>query len=80
MINVAEVINAYSELVDPVDKKNWLMVQAGLKAAGDDEAIVMDDDYIRAMEYGDRPDASGFTGRKIIKELILLIPMLLAES
>lgn len=90
VINGAEVINAYSELVDPVDQKNRLMEQARLKAAGDDEAMVMDDDYIRAMEYG-MPPISGWgirvdrmlqvlLGEKNIRELILFPLMRPAES
>lgn len=90
VINGAEVINAYSELVDPVDQKNRLMEQARLKAAGDDEAMVMDDDYIRAMEYG-MPPISGWgmgvdrmlqvlLGEKNIRELILFPLMRPSES
>lgn len=81
VINGAEVINAYSELVDPVDQRNRLMEQAKLKAGGDEEAMVMDNDYVRAMEYG-MPPISGWgmgidrmmqvlTGEKNIKELVL---------
>lgn len=81
VIHGAEVINAYSELVDPVDQRNRLTEQARLKAGGDEEAMVMDDDYVRAMEYG-MPPISGWgmgidrmlqvlTGEKNIKELVL---------
>lgn len=59
VINGAEAINTYSELVDPPDQRNRLMEQTRLKAAGDNEAMVMDDDYIRAMEYG-MPPISGW--------------------
>ena len=90
VINGAEVINAYSELVDPSDQKNRLLEQARWKAAGDDEAMVMDHDYIRAMEYG-MPPISGWgmgidrmlqvlLGEKNIKELILFPLMRPTES
>lgn len=81
VINGAEVINAYSELVDPIDQKKRLIEQARLKASGDEEAMMMDEDYVRAMEYG-MPPISGWgmgidrilqviLGEKNIKELIL---------
>jgi lysyl-tRNA synthetase class 2 len=54
-INGAEIINAYSELVNPIDQKNRLIEQARLKAGGDEEAMFMDNDYITAMEYGMSP-------------------------
>ncbi|ABX42935.1 lysine--tRNA ligase [Lachnoclostridium phytofermentans] len=59
IINGAEVINAYSELVDPVEQKKRLMEQALAKANGDEEAMTMDYDYITAMEYG-MPPISGW--------------------
>ena len=59
VINGAEIINAYSELVDPVEQENRLLAQATLKAAGDEEAMSMDYDYIEAMEYG-MPPISGW--------------------
>lgn len=59
VINGAEIINAYSELVDPQEQERRLKVQASLKAAGDDEAMPMDMDYISAMEYG-MPPISGW--------------------
>lgn len=81
IINGAEIINAYSELVDPIDQKNRLLEQAKLKAGGDEEAMFMDDDYITAMEYG-MPPISGWgmgidrvlqvlTGQDNIKNLIM---------
>ncbi len=81
IINGAEIINAYSELVDPVIQGERLMEQAKLKANGDEEAMVMDDDYITAMEYG-MPPISGWgmgidrvlqvlTGQDNIKNMIL---------
>jgi lysyl-tRNA synthetase class 2 len=54
-----EIVNAYSELVDPVDQRDRLKEQAGLKAGGDDEAMEMDEDYLLAMEYG-MPPISGW--------------------
>lgn len=59
IINGAEVINAYSELVDPVEQKKRLLEQAMAKANGDEEAMTMDFDYITAMEYG-MPPISGW--------------------
>jgi len=59
VINGAEIINAYSELVDPIEQMNRLEVQANLKASGDEEAMPMDYDYIEAMEYG-MPPISGW--------------------
>ena len=59
VINGAEIINAYSELVDPAEQEKRLLEQARLKEAGDDEAMPMDYDYIEAMEYG-MPPISGW--------------------
>ena len=57
--NGAELINAYSELVDPIEQERRLLKQAELKAGGDEEAMMMDYDYIGAMEYG-MPPISGW--------------------
>lgn len=54
-----EVLNAYSELVDPVDQRARLEEQARLRAAGDDEAMPLDEDYLTAMEFG-MPPISGW--------------------
>lgn len=54
-----EVINAYSELVDPLDQRERLEGQAAQKSAGDDEAMDLDEDYLLAMEYG-MPPISGW--------------------
>jgi lysyl-tRNA synthetase class 2 len=81
IINGVEVINAYSELVDPIDQKNRLIEQGKIKANGDEEAMVMDNDYISAMEYG-MPPISGWgmgidrilqvlTGQDNLKDTIL---------
>ncbi len=59
VINGAEIINAYSELVDPKEQERRLEEQAKLKASGDEEAMPMDYDYIDAMEYG-MPPISGW--------------------
>lgn len=59
VINGAEVINAYSELVDPIEQRKRLEAQAVLKSNGDLEAMEMDEDYLIAMEYG-MPPISGW--------------------
>lgn len=59
LVNGAEIVNAYSELVDPIEQRRRLEEQARLKSAGDEEAMVMDEDYITAMEYG-MPPISGW--------------------
>ena len=59
VINGAEIINAYSELVDPREQRARLTEQARNKANGDEEAMMMDEDYITAMEYG-MPPISGW--------------------
>jgi lysyl-tRNA synthetase class 2 len=81
IINGAEVINAYSELVDPIDQKQRLIEQSRLKASGDAEAMPLDQDYITAMEHG-MPPISGWgmgidrilqvlTGEENIKNMLL---------
>ncbi len=59
VINGAEIVNAYSELVDPQEQERRLLEQAKLKAEGDEEAMDMDYNYIHAMEYG-MPPISGW--------------------
>jgi lysyl-tRNA synthetase class 2 len=59
VVNTWEVVNAYSELVDPVDQADRFEIQAQDKKAGDEEAHGTDDDYIRAMEHG-MPPMSGW--------------------
>ncbi len=59
VINGAEIVNGYSELVNPVEQEKRLLNQAKLKDAGDEEAMEMDYDYISAMEYG-MPPISGW--------------------
>ena len=50
-----EMGNAFSELNDPIDQKQRFLNQAALRSAGDDEAGMMDDDYVNALEYGMPP-------------------------
>ena len=59
VVNGWEVVNAYSELVDPIDQRARFEEQARLRAAGDEEALEMDEDYVLAMEHG-MPPISGW--------------------
>ena len=59
VINGQEIINGYSELVDAEEQKNRLLKQSELKANGDEEAMSIDYEYIKAMEYG-MPPISGW--------------------
>ena len=57
-VNGKEIANAYSELNDPIDQRGRLEEQLILAGRGDDEAMAMDDDFLRALEYG-MPPTSG---------------------
>ena len=52
MVNGKELANAYSELNDPIDQYNRFVEQMKLADKGDDEAMVIDHDFMRALEYG----------------------------
>lgn len=84
-----EIANGFSELNDPVDQKDRFLQQVAARKAGDEEAHFMDEDYIRALEYG-MPPAAGegvgidrlvmlFTDLPSIREVILF-PHLRPES
>lgn len=59
IINGAEVVNGFSELVDPIEQYNRLLEQSKLREAGDEEAMPLDNEYIKSMEYG-MPPISGW--------------------
>lgn len=57
-VNGKEIANAYTELNDPIDQRERFEEQLKLAARGDDEAMAMDEDFLRALEYG-MPPTSG---------------------
>lgn len=59
LVNTWEIINAYSELVDPVDQRERFEEQMRAKNAGDEDAVEYDEDYVIAMEHG-MPPISGW--------------------
>ena len=89
MVNGKELANAYSELNDPIDQYQRFVDQMKLAERGDDEAMVIDHDFIRALEYG-MPPTSGIgigidrlvmlmTGQEAIQE-VLLFPTMRPEK
>lgn len=59
VVNGWEVVNAYSELVDPIDQAERFKEQADARARGDTEAMEVDEDFVQCMEYG-MPPVSGW--------------------
>lgn len=89
MVNGKELANAYSELNDPIDQYERFVEQMRLADKGDDEAMIIDADFIRALEYG-MPPTSGMgigmdrlamllTGQTAIQE-VLLFPQMRPEK
>ena len=89
MVNGKELCNAYSELNDPIDQLERFEEQMRLSEKGDDEAMIIDQDFVRALEYG-MPPTSGMgigmdrlvmlmTGQSTIQE-VLFFPQMRPEK
>lgn len=89
MVNGKELANAYSELNDPIDQEERFKEQMRLADKGDDEAMIIDQDFLRALQYG-MPPTSGIgigidrltmfmTGQPTIQE-VLLFPQMKPEK
>ena len=89
MVNGKELCNAYSELNDPIDQLERFQEQLRLSEKGDDEAMFIDNDFVRALEYG-MPPTSGMgigmdrlvmlmTGQQTIQE-VLFFPQMRPEK
>jgi lysyl-tRNA synthetase, class II len=73
-----EIATAYSELVDPVDERARLTAQSLLAAGGDPEAMQLDEDFLRALEYGMPP--SGGMGMGVDRMIFMLTGSPLRET
>ena len=89
MVNGKELANAYSELNDPIDQEERFKEQMRLADKGDDEAMIIDQDFLRALQYG-MPPTSGIgigidrlvmlmTGKEYIQE-VMLFPQMKPEA
>jgi lysyl-tRNA synthetase class 2 len=89
MVNGKELANAYSELNDPIDQEGRFKEQMRLADKGDDEAMIIDQDFLRALQYG-MPPTSGIgigidrlvmlmTGKSTIQE-VLFFPQMRPEK
>ena len=89
MVNGKELANAYSELNDPIDQENRFIDQMKLADKGDDEAMIIDQDFLRALQYG-MPPTSGIgigidrlvmlmTGKTFLQE-VLFFPQMKPEK
>ena len=89
MVNGKELANAYSELNDPIDQEERFIEQMKLADKGDDEAMIIDQDFLRALQYG-MPPTSGIgigidrlvmlmTGKTYIQE-VLFFPQMKPEK
>ena len=89
MVNGKELANAYSELNDPIDQEERFIEQMRLADKGDDEAMIIDQDFLRALQYG-MPPTSGIgigidrlvmlmTGNSAIQD-VLLFPQMRPEK